>query len=80
MIEASDMEAKAVDDALASVVTQDVDRFRAERIRALAHEELESAVDTRRRAARAFEPIMVAAACVLYIAWAFLRAYAAMKG
>ncbi len=68
-----------VDRALQDVAPQDIDRFRAQRLRLLAHEELEEAVSSRRRAVRAFEPVMVAAACILYIAWAFFRTYQAMK-
>lgn len=65
---------------LRDLPTQDVDRFRAQRTRALAHEALESAVNRRARALRAFEPLLVAAACVIYLSWALMRAAAALGG
>ncbi len=72
------------DDDLRSLLSelppQDVDRFRAEQTRALAHEDLENAADLRQRKLRAFEPLLVAAACVVYLSWALMRALAASGG
>ncbi len=65
---------------LGQLPTQDVDRFRAERIRALAHRDLRSALSDHRRKLQAFEPLLVAAACVLYLSWALMRAAAGLGG
>ncbi len=65
---------------LGQLPTQDVDRFRSERTRALAHRDLRGAVSVHRRKLRAFEPLLVAAACVLYLSWALMRAAAGLGG
>ena len=65
---------------LSQLSPQDVDRFRAERTRALAHEDLQSATNTHKRKLRAYEPLLVAAACVVYLSWALMRAMAALGG
>lgn len=69
-----------LDVMLSQLVPQDVDRFRSERTRALAQEDLRGAANMRRRKLRSYEPLLVAAACVVYLSWAFMRAAAALGG
>jgi hypothetical protein len=69
-----------LDAMLFQLAPQDVDRFRTERTRALSREELRGAVNLRSRKLRAFEPLLVAVACVVYLSWAFMRAMSALGG
>ncbi|MEZ4220513.1 MAG: hypothetical protein R3B13_06235 [Polyangiaceae bacterium] len=70
------MNPEELDAMLAELPGQDLDRYRREQARELAHGDLRRASTLHRHKLQAFESALVAVACVVYLTWAMLRAFA----